>query len=183
MSVRLRERMAVVVIGLAAACGGYFAIQAVSSADSQATASRTKVVRGPRGPRGFTGHTGRTGATGRTGSPGILALRSIDSPSVHLNVSQSTYDVNPNGFRAQCPAGWAVVGTGFDSTVGHIGFVKAYGTFVGGFIYNDSSIPIDVSLSATCANVPSASISAAPRSKRAYRADLVNADAAFSRAG
>jgi hypothetical protein len=52
---------------------------------------------------------------------------------------------------AQCPAGYVVVGTGFDTGVGEPGFVLAFGTFVGGFFANFSSITTETSVQAICA--------------------------------
>lgn len=110
--------------------------------------------RGPAGPRGATGPAGAAGAAGAAGSPGLLALKTVDSPEVTLAAGQSTYDVAPDSFQATCPAGFTVVGSGFNATVGHVSFVKSYGTMVGGFIYNDTGISIKVSVQAICAQLP-----------------------------
>lgn len=140
--------------------------------------------RGPAGPRGSTGPAGPTGLTGATGSPGIVALKTVNSAEVTLPVNADTYTVAGTGFRANCPAGFAVVGTGFNSTVGHVGLVSAYGTFVGGFIYNDTNITIKVSVQAICAQVPagtsvSRSLSGKPSAIDRFREDAAAAQAAI----
>lgn len=110
--------------------------------------------RGPAGPRGSTGPAGPTGLTGATGAPGIVALKTVSSPEINLPTNSDTYTIAGTAFRASCPAGYAVVGTGFNSSVASPGFVLGYGTFVGGFIYNDSGITVKVTVQAICAQVP-----------------------------
>ena len=83
-----------------------------------------------------------------------MALKTVKSPEISLPTGYSTYDLAPSTFQATCPAGYAVVGTGFSSSVASPAFVLGYGTFVGGFIYNDSGITVKVSVQAICAQVP-----------------------------
>jgi hypothetical protein len=53
-----------------------------------------------------------------------------------------------------------VVGTGFNGPFDVVGgFVLAFGTFVGGFFENESSIPLDANVQAICAVTGSASAS------------------------
>lgn len=52
---------------------------------------------------------------------------------------------------ARCPAGYAVVGTGFNASIGEPGFVLAFGTFVGGFFANFTSLSIEANVQAICA--------------------------------
>jgi hypothetical protein len=59
-------------------------------------------------------------------------------------------NVNVNDYAA-CPAGDVVIGTGFSNSVMSVGFVLSYHTFVGGFIYNDSSIAAQYNWQAICA--------------------------------
>jgi hypothetical protein len=86
-------------------------------------------------------------------------------------------------WEATCPSGYTAIGTGFDAGgVGTVGFVESYGTFVGGFISNDSQVDDDpVYLEAICAyvaggstGIPGASPDLASRSteQARYRADL-----------
>jgi hypothetical protein len=90
-----------------------------------------------------------------------------------LPVGSSTYDVDPNNFQATCPSGYSVLGTGFSAGIGSVSFVIAYGTFVGGFIYNDSSIPVTgVYLQAICGRVPAGSTGA-------NAADLASPEATY----
>ena len=44
-----------------------------------------------------------------------------------------------------------VVGTGFQTGIGNADFVLSYGTFVGGFVHNDTSITIEAWVQAVCA--------------------------------
>jgi hypothetical protein len=71
----------------------------------------------------------------------------------HLEPGQSTSDaVGIGNFKATCPKGGSVVGTGVLPSVGHLGFVEKFGRFVGAHIFNDSGIPIDVEVQAICTN-------------------------------
>jgi hypothetical protein len=103
----------------------------------------------------------------------------VESPHETLNPGQDTYQVDPNGFKATCPAGYTVIGTGFNANIGQADNVINYGgSLVGGFVYNNSSIQIhDVYVQAICAVVPGgASAASATRSRIAaeasYRARL-----------
>ena len=85
----------------------------------------------------------------------------VESPHVVLNPGQSTFDVDPNGFQAKCPGGETVLGTGFDDgAIGSVGFVESFGSFVGGFIFNNSSIQITVFLQGSCGLVPGGAVTA-----------------------
>ncbi len=99
-----------------------------SSKEAQASAGK----RGPRGPRG------PAGPQGPQGSPGLADVTVVDGPP-------ASYP--PGGYggapHADCPAGMVVIGTGFNGPFDQVGgFVLAYGTFVGGFFENDSSITL-----------------------------------------
>ena len=113
-----------------------------------------KALKGNRGPRGFSGADGVPGTAGAAGSPGILSLTTVDSPTVTIPPGDSSYDVDPNSLEAQCPAGSTVVGTGFNGGIGNVDFVKKFGTLVGGFVHNDTSITIQASVQAICAQLP-----------------------------
>lgn len=70
-----------------------------------------------------------------------------------------------------------VIGTGFNGPFNAVGgFVKAYGTFVGGFFENESSITLEGSVQAICAQV-SGGFRRSERDYRAqYEADLAAAE-------
>jgi len=112
--------------------------------------AKKRVQRGPRGPRG------RRGPRGPQGPSGFGKV---------VTVEGATVTFPPGGFggvpSAQCPSGMVVVGTGFNGPFDAVGgFVKAYGTFVGGFFENESSIPLDANVQAICAETSSATASA-----------------------
>lgn len=137
--------------------------------------------RGPKGAKGATGPTGAMGPQGPAGSAATVSLTDVDSPTLTLAPGQTTFDVDPSGFEADCPAGDAVYGTGFDSGgVGRPGFALAYGSFVGGFIYNDSSVTIQVSVQAICGPAAGATSNARARSAAGtrYQQDVKRAAAA-----
>jgi hypothetical protein len=76
---------------------------------------------------------------------GQLEVRVVNGAPLFLAPGQ--YDGAP---IAQCPPGYVVVGTGFDTSIGEAGFVLAFGTFVGGFFANFTSINIEPSVQAIC---------------------------------
>lgn len=161
--------------------------KATERADASASKRGPRGPRGRRGPRGYRGTDGAPGLPGAPGAPGLMKLRTVSSASFSLAPGQSTYDLlkDSGGFRAACPSGMYVVGTGFSTGIGNADFVLAYGTFVGAFIYNDTSITISgVSVQAICAQLaPGASV-ASTRARSAalerYRADVRRAAATRS---
>jgi hypothetical protein len=121
-------------------------------------------VRGPAGPQGPQGPAGvsRVTEVQRTGT---------------LSPGQSTVDAFGAGnFRAQCPAGSTVVGTGFNVSVSHVGFVAKFGSFAGAYMYNDSGIAHGVSVQAICAYGPSDGAAAAAVRRRAARTAFIAAE-------
>ncbi len=129
-----------------------------SSAKAGPSAKAESSAKGPRGPRG---RTGARGYTGYDGAPGISAIKLVRGAELYLLPGQ--YGSPPD---ATCPAGYTAVGTGFRSTVGKANFVLNYGSFVGGFFDNTSSIAIEVFVQATCAALPAgASVSSTTRSR------------------
>ena len=98
----------------------------------------------PRGPQGPTGPAGPAG-------PGIGAFQTVESPAIDLLPGY----VTTSAWRADCPAGMRVIGTGFYNSIATIGFVKSYGTFVGGFLINETGVTATgVHLQAICAALP-----------------------------
>ena len=123
-----------------------------------------------RGPRGASGPAGPAGAPGPAGPPGMGNLTVAESAHVSVPPGGST----PSDWRANCPAGTRVVGTGIYDSIGDPGFVKGYGTFVGGIVFNNSSITIsDLHLQAFCVAVSGAVASSAGNvaGRRAFAAD------------
>jgi hypothetical protein len=110
---------------------------------------------------------------GPAGSPGIAGIAEVDSQILTLAPGQTSLDIGGTGFRATCPAGSTVVGTGFNGSVGHTSFVTAYGSFVGGFFYNDSSISHQVHVQAVCARngASAAATQSLRRAEAKYHAD------------
>jgi hypothetical protein len=143
---------AVLAIGLAATAGasklitgGQIKNGSIGLKDLSRSAKRTL--------RGQTGPAGPSGPQGPAGPAGINAILRVSSPTVTIAPGDSSYDVELAGgpqLVASCPAGQVAVGTGFNNSIGYVGFVLSFGSFVGGFIYNDSSVPIDVFVQAMC---------------------------------
>ena len=146
-----------------------------------AASAATAATRERGGPPGA---SGPAGPSGPAGGAGILKLQTVESPHVSLIPGDTTYDVAPSTFQATCPAGFVVVGTGFDAGIGNVDDVLSYGTFVGGFVHNDTSITItDVHLQAICAQLPpgvsSASAGRVRAARNRYQADLAAKAAAL----
>lgn len=153
------RRVVILAAVLAAFMGGsaVAASRWVITSKSQIKPSVLHQLKGNRGPRGFRGPQGPTGATGATGPAGPKGLGQVvqvDGPSVTLAPGQDNFGISDN---ANCPAGDVAVGTGFDvGGVMRVGFVEAFGSFVGGFVVNDSSISAQYNWQAICA--PSATL-------------------------
>jgi hypothetical protein len=146
------------------------------------TAASHRRARGSRGPRGYRGYQGPKGNQGT-----LSGVVSVKSPSLGLQPGQTTYDVDPNGFQANCPAGQVVIGTGFDAQgVGQVGFVESFGNFVGGFISNESSVAITVELQGLCApagaDYANSRHASSDRSGSTYATALKQASAAYAAA-
>jgi len=156
-----------------------FAATGISVAADSGSSSGTDRASGGPSAHASASKRGPRGKTGPRGPAGILALKTVSSPEITLAPDFSTYDVAPETFEATCPSGWAVVGTGFTGSVGHTSFVNSYGTLVGGFIYNDTGISIEVSVQAICAKVPSGTSVTRTASDAA---DRFEADAAAAQA-
>jgi len=105
-----------------------------------------------RGPRGFDGVDGSAGPAGPAGPQGPAGPAGTSSATRVVSAHQT---LAPGGYtsamRATCPAGMVVVGTGFNTGIGNADFVLSYGTFVGAFIDNDTSITIEAWVQAICA--------------------------------
>jgi hypothetical protein len=100
--------------------------------------------KGPRGPQGLRGPEGLRGPQGPSG---VVAFTVAESPYEDLPPGGVTSD----NFDANCPSGSRVVGTGFYSSVADVGFVKEYGSFAGGIMFNNTGITVHgVHIQAMC---------------------------------
>jgi hypothetical protein len=124
---------------------------------------------GPQGPAGPSGPGGPAGPAGPGGSPGVLGVTTVQG--AQRSYAPGEYGAPPT---AQCPAGSTVIGTGFNGPFNQVGgFVQKYGTFVGGFFENSSSITLTGSVQAICAQLPAGAVAArASSTPTAGRADL-----------
>jgi hypothetical protein len=176
--VRLTPSFAVAVLALMVATAGTaMATGYLITSTKQIKPSVRKALKGKRGARGFDGVRGAQGVqgvAGAPGAPGLLSLTTVDgAPRTY---APGEYGAPPT---AQCPSGSTVVGTGFNGPFDVVGgFVKKYGTFVGGFFENGSSIPIDGNVQAICAQLPAgASATRSASSWRSqYLADVARAE-------
>lgn len=139
----------VAVAGLLLAAGAGAASRWVITNTHQIKPSVLRQLHGNRGPRGFNGPTGRTGASG-----GVGREDTVISEKLTLQPGQTSYDVDPNNFQANCPTGESVIGTGFSADGATPYGVLSYTFFVGGFFANNISISTQVYLQAICAPVP-----------------------------
>ena len=166
---RLRRRppaaTAIALLALFVALGGsaFAATHYLITSTHQIKPSVLSQLRGNRGPRGFGGANGRNGANGV-----VPQIRDIDSEILTLQPGQDTFQVDPDNFQANCPAGYTVLGTGFNTGgVGTVGFVQSFGFFVGGFFVNNAVIATFVHLQAICGVVPGGELGASDRSSGA----------------
>jgi hypothetical protein len=161
----------VAALGGTALAGGY-----IVTSTRQIKPSVRKALKGKRGPRGYSGAAGANGAAGPAGPvgpAGVLGLTAVDSPTVTIPPGSTSYEVDPNSLTAQCPPGSTVVGTGIDTGIGDLDLLRKYGTFVGGFVDNDTSITIQASVQAICAQLPPGAAQTRSGSNRAsFEADV-----------
>jgi hypothetical protein len=108
---------------------------------------------------------GAQGPAGPAGSPGVLDVKIVNGDKKTIPATSSA--AVPN---AQCPTGYRVLGTGFSAEPGgRWTLVQAYDDYVGGFYSNDSKSTITANVQAICAQIPSASASAAGVGRPAQR--------------
>lgn len=82
-----------------------------------------------------------------------MDVAAVDGPEVTLQPGQSSYQLEQAGgpkMVAACPAGQVVSGVGFNNSVASVGFAESFGTFAAAYFYNDTSIPVPVSVQALC---------------------------------
>jgi hypothetical protein len=139
-----------------------------------------KALTGHRGPRGHSGPAGTdglpgapgpTGAPGPAGAAGISGVTIVSSPEASLSPGASAAPI------AYCPAGSSVLGTGFYSSVTDVGFVSAYGTFVGGIFFNNTGIEVDhIHVQAICGTTGATASAARTRSTTTGRKTAFDRD-------
>ncbi|WP_028061167.1 hypothetical protein [Candidatus Solirubrobacter pratensis] len=124
------------------------------------------------GMQGAPGPAGPAGPAGAPGAPGLAGVVTVESQHIDLGPN----GVTPVSWMAQCPAGKVVIGTGFVSSIADVGFVKAYGTFVGGIMFNNTGVTAhDLYLQAICASTSGAVASSVGRGTSKYSADRSDA--------
>lgn len=154
-----------VALGVVCALAVLASVQLAPADSGQPTAKVSKAG-GKRGPRG------RRGPRGPKGPPGIANIVEVDG--AELSLSPGQFGGAP---LASCPPGAEVVGTGFNGPFNVVGgFVKAYGTFVGGFFANESSITLTGSVEAICAEVGGAGASTSAAEINAFHRDVAEAE-------
>jgi hypothetical protein len=104
----------------------------------------------------------------------VAALQTPADPLQVVKVEGAKLVLGPGDFDgaplAQCPAGYLVVGTGFFGGVAEPGFVLSFGSFVGGFFANESSIVTESNVQAICGKTAGgASASGAENLERFHR--------------
>ena len=153
--------MVVALTALTAAISGVAAAAPSGTPRKARAASVQAGPRGPRGPRGFQGPPGPAGI--------VPQIKLVESPHLTLNAGENTYTVAGSNFKASCPSGYTVIGTGFSTGIGNADTVINYGGFfVGGFVHNDTSIQItNVYVQAMCGAVPGGAAAASAGSSRA----------------
>ena len=174
--------LAVTAIGiLILAAGAGAASRWVITSTHQIKPSVLRELKGKRGPQGATGPRGATGPGGAAAPAGVGTTTLVGSPEVTLQPGQTTYDVMPSGFEATCPSGTTAVGTGFNGDgVNTITYLESYGSFVGGFLVNDSSVSATAQLYAVCAPGSSGlapSVRSDDSAQARYQADLTRIQA------
>jgi hypothetical protein len=130
--------------------GSAYAAKKITSGDiangtikvADLSSSAKKALKGQKGPAG---PSGPQGPAGPAGPAGVLNAQVVE---VRKTVAPGDVD----GPQAFCPAGKVVVGTGFSASITHAGFTLVFGNAVGAGYINDSSIPIETSVQAICAN-------------------------------
>jgi hypothetical protein len=121
--------------------------------------------RGAQGPPGPAGPQGPGGPQGPQGPAGIQSIIAIDGPSVLVDPGLV------GAAEAFCPPGYTVIGTGFFSGIGKIGFAERFGFFVGIAVFNDSVITININAQAICGQLAPGVVAASDKSKSARQAD------------
>lgn len=111
------------------------------------------------------------------GPAGLVDIRAVSSSTISVPPGQTTYDVAPSDWQANCPSGYTVIGTGFSANFGDMWSVESYDTFVGGFGSNSASVPADFSIQAICAKLTGGASAATLKTsttteRQRYAADL-----------
>lgn len=121
---------------------------------------------GAQGPRGF---NGAQGTQGIAGAAGITQVFDVIGNDVSAAPGQVVFS------DAVCPAGSAVVGTGFYTSIASVAFAERFGNIVRVAADNESSIVINgIHAQAVCAAGPGVS------ARSVVRPDYKAADAALA---
>lgn len=120
-----------------------------------ASLNGTDIKNGSIGPSDL---SSRAKTAGPQGPAGIASVTEVDGAEVPVPPGAV------GGATAACPAGSTIVGTGFDASVGSVGFVNRFGSIVGVAVLNFTDIPIVISAQAICASGPGISSPATLRS-------------------
>jgi hypothetical protein len=104
------------------------------------------------------GAQGYAGPAGAPGAPGIASITTV------IGADVSIYPGNVGSASVACPAGSAVVGTGFFAGIAKVGFVEQFGATVGMAAWNDTSIVLAIHAQAICASGPATAARSVGRS-------------------
>jgi hypothetical protein len=111
---------------------------------------------GMQGATGSQGPAGPAGALGAPGAPGLAGIERVES--AHFSLAPGQYSPN---VTANCSPGKVVIGTGYYGSLAETNYVKAYTSFVGGFMVNNSSITLTgLHFQAICASASSGAVAA-----------------------
>lgn len=136
MRFTLRAAVIAVIIAVIAAASAGAASRYIITNTQQIKPSVRRALKGNVGPQGPRGVNGLSGAQGVAGPAGITEVFDVSGPQVTANPGDVVFS------DAVCPAGSAIVGTGFYTSVANVAFAKRFGTFVRVAAYNDTSIVV-----------------------------------------
>ena len=115
----------------------------------------TDIANGSIGPSDLSARAKTAGPPGPAGIANVTVVEGAEVPVASGEVGGAT---------ATCPAGSVVVGTGFNASVGVVGFVERFGSVVGMAVVNDLPVPIAIHAQAICASGPGITAPATVRS-------------------
>lgn len=115
----LNRHTLVVFAALFAVCGLLIAAGSASAAQAKpGVAKASKAKRGPRGPRGQQGPQGPAGPEGPAGKGGLTKIVDVTGTTAFICAGGSCTDHASS--TATCPAGYEVLGGGYDTIPGVI---------------------------------------------------------------
>jgi hypothetical protein len=162
--VRITPSFTVATLALVVAVGGTAtAASYIITKTSQIKPSVRRALKGNRGPRGFTGLVGAPGAqgaTGATGATGVASIVTVDgSPAFMCASGGGSCSVASS--TATCPAGYRVVGGGFNAEpiFTFVQFARAGATTYGVIAIDDGPNSGNITAQAICVSGPGISAS------------------------